>query len=143
MSEHQVSMSASSNYDSGKTIALVVYILQAAGFFIGLTFIVGAIINYVKRGDVKGTWLESHFKWQLRTFWFGILWNVIGVLTIVFTIGYLILAINFFWMIYRIVKGFIRLNDRKSMYNDNVIANVTVNVTSVTVDETQRESSGS
>lgn len=54
------------------------YALQAIGFFVGITYIVAIIINYVKRDDVKGTWLESHFRWQMRTFWFSLLWAIIG-----------------------------------------------------------------
>ena len=61
-----------------KTIATVVYALQAAGFFIGLTWIVAIVLNYIKKEDVAGTWLESHFRWQIRTFWFGLLWGVLG-----------------------------------------------------------------
>ena len=52
-----------------KDVALLVYILQAVGFFIGITWIVALIINYVKRDDVRGTWVESHFEWQIKTFW--------------------------------------------------------------------------
>ena len=55
-----------------KDLALLVYILQAVGFVIGLTWIVGVIINYVKRDDVRGTWVESHFDWQIKTFWIAL-----------------------------------------------------------------------
>jgi uncharacterized membrane protein len=61
-----------------KTVAAVVYALLAAGFFVGITWIIAVIIDYVKKDDAKGTWLESHYRWQLRTFWFGLLWGVIG-----------------------------------------------------------------
>ena len=77
--------------------------------------IVGIIINYVKKDDVAGTWLESHFRWQIRTFWFGLLWAAIGAATAVILIGFAILFANFCWIIYRIVKGWLNLNDNKPM----------------------------
>ena len=66
---------------AAKSAAQLVYILQAVGFFIGLTWIVAVIVNYVKLDDARGTWVESHFRWQIRTFWFGLLWGVIGAIS--------------------------------------------------------------
>jgi uncharacterized membrane protein len=74
------------------------------------------IINYVKRDDVKGTWLESHFRWQIRTFWFVLLWSVIGFVTTVILVGYVILFVNAIWLIYRIAKGWLNLRDEKKPY---------------------------
>lgn len=99
-----------------KTIATVVYALQALSFLLGITFIIGVIMSYVKRSDVKGTWLESHFRWQIRTFWFSVLWTVIGVVTSYVLVGYFILLAALVWLIYRIVKGWLRLADDKPMY---------------------------
>ena len=65
------------------------------------------ILNYVKRGDVRGTWLESHFQWQIRTFWFGVLWVLPCVLFVIMTLGigiiiaWVPLAIVSLWFIYR------------------------------------------
>lgn len=101
---------------SAKTITMVVYGLQAVAFVVGVTAIVAIIINYVKRGDVQGTWLASHFKWQIRTFWYSLLWSIIGVLLFFAVIGYFILVANLIWVIYRIVKGWLRLVDGKPMY---------------------------
>lgn len=98
-----------------KTLASVVYILYALSYFTGITAIVGIIINYVKKEDVTGTWLESHFRWQIRTFWFGLLWAVIGGLTAFILVGFAVLFANFCWIIYRIVKGWLNLNDGKPM----------------------------
>ncbi len=98
-----------------KTITQVVYVLYALSYFTGITGIVGIIINYVKRDDAQGTWLESHFTWQIRTFWFGLLWAVIGAATAVILIGFAVLFANFCWIIYRIVKGWLNLNDNKPM----------------------------
>ena len=98
-----------------KTLAMVVYALQAAGFFVGLTWIVAVVMNYVKKDDVAGTWLESHFRWQIRTFWFGLLWGVVGGLLAVVVVGFAVLFAAAVWIIYRIVKGWLNLNDGKPM----------------------------
>ena len=96
-----------------KTLTTVVYALQAAGFLVGITWIVAVVIDYVKRDEAKGTWLESHFSWQIRTFWWGLLWGAIGVITFLIIIGWLILVADAIWIIYRIVKGWLYLNDDK------------------------------
>lgn len=102
--------------DSAKTITTVVYALQALSFFVGITAIVAIVINYVKIDDIKGSWLESHFRWQMRTFWYGLLWGVIGAITFIFIIGWFILIADGIWVIYRIVKGWLRLNDGKEIF---------------------------
>jgi len=99
--------------NSLKTIATVVYALQAAGFFVGITWIVAVVINYVKKEEAKGTWLESHFSWQIRTFWWGLLWAVIGTLLVFVLIGFAVLFADAVWIIYRIVKGGLNLYERK------------------------------
>jgi len=96
-----------------KTLAIIVYILQIAAIFNGITAIIGVIINYLKLKEVKGTWLESHFHWQIRTFWYSLVWSVIGMLTYIFIIGIFILLFTAIWLIYRVVKGFIRLQEHK------------------------------
>jgi len=99
-----------------KNVVSLVYGLQAASFLVGITFVAAVIVNYIKREDVQGTWLESHFRWQIRTFWFSLLWFTLGLLTFVFAIGYFIMIANAIWLIYRIIKGWLRLNDGKEMY---------------------------
>ena len=99
-----------------KKTTLLVYALQAFGIVLGVTFIAGVIINYLKKDLAKGTIYESHFRWQLRSFWFGTPWIVIGVFTSLFLVGYFILIANSIWMKYRIVKGWMALNDGKEMY---------------------------
>jgi len=98
-----------------KTIATVVYALQAAGFFVGITWIVAVIMDYVKKDDARGTWLESHFRWQIRTFWFGLLWGVIGGILCLILVGFVVLAADAIWIIYRIVKGWLNLAENKAM----------------------------
>lgn len=101
---------------SAITLTTVIYALYAASYFVGVTAIVAIVMNYVKRDDVAGTFLESHFRWQIRTFWFGVLWGVLGAITFVFIIGWFVLFADGIWIIYRIVKGWLRLNDGKPMY---------------------------
>ena len=107
--------------DRLKTLTMLVYALQAAGFLLPpVVWIVAVIINYVRKDDVAGTWLESHFRWQIRTFWFGLLWAVFGFLFMITIIGWFagmfILMVDSTWIIYRVVKGWLRLNDGKQMY---------------------------
>jgi uncharacterized membrane protein len=92
-------------------------------FIFGWPSIIAVIINYVKRSDARGTWLESHFRWQIRTFWYALLWTilvalvsavllvvVIGVAT--WIVGLIALGI---WAIYRIARGWMRLSGRQPM----------------------------
>jgi len=102
------------NLRSSKTITTAIYALQAISCLVGITYLIAVIINYVKKSDVEGTWLESHFRWQIRTFWFSLLWNVVGALVI--PLGYSVMAANLIWVIYRIVKGWLRLSEGKEMY---------------------------
>src|SRR5512143_2415220 len=91
-------------------------------FLTGWPSIIAVILNYVKRADARGTWLESHFRWQIRTFWFGLLWVSLCLIFIVGTFGigiliaWLPLAFITVWFIYRIARGWIALNDKRPMY---------------------------
>ena len=96
--------------------AYSVYILQALGFIIPITPVIGVIVNYIKDEDVRGSWLESHFRWQKATFWYGLLWVLLGVLTAWIGIGYLLLWVLPIWFVYRIARGWIYLVDGKEMY---------------------------
>lgn len=99
-----------------KQLTTIIYALYAVSFLVGLTAIAAIIMNYVKQDEVRGTFLESHFRWQIRTFWFGLLWGVLGVILSFVFIGIFVLIGNVIWMIYRIVKGWLNLNDNKPMY---------------------------
>lgn len=99
-----------------KTITAVVYALQAMAYFTGLTALVGVIVNYVKRDDVRGTWLESHFRWQIRTFWFALLWFALGALSWIVFFGMIVVGATAIWVIYRIVKGWLNLYEERPMY---------------------------
>ncbi|MRJ41435.1 hypothetical protein AKK86_03905 [Idiomarina sp. FenBw--71] len=101
--------------DQNKTLTLVIYILQLVSCFVGFTSIVGIIINYIKRAEVRGTYLESHFTWQIRTFWWMLVWSLIGLVTTFFGIGFIVLLVAAVWFIYRAVRGLLNLNDNKPM----------------------------
>jgi len=99
-----------------RTLTLVTYCLYALSAFVGLTAIVAIIVNYVKRDDTRGTIYESHFTWQIRSFWWGLLWGVIGFCTIwLLGFGFLVLGVSSIWLIYRVVRGFLNWNDGKAM----------------------------
>ena len=91
-------------------------------FLTGWPSIIAVVLNYVKRGDVSGTWLDSHFRWQIRTFWFGVLWVVLCGALVVLTLGvglivvWLPLAIVALWFVYRVARGWLRLRARRPMY---------------------------
>ena len=91
-------------------------------FLTGWPSLIAVIINYVKRSDVRGTWLDSHFRWQIRTFWFGLLWVALCMTFVVMTLGvgmliaWLPLTVVGLWFIYRIAKGWLRLKDHQPMY---------------------------
>ncbi len=92
-------------------------------FIFGWPSIIAVIINYVKRGDARGTWLESHFEWQIKTFWIAVVASILiaiaGALLVIVLIGFAIWAIGFFalgiWAIYRIATGWMRLNERRAV----------------------------
>jgi uncharacterized membrane protein len=102
--------------EQNKSITQVVYGLYAASLVVGVTYIVAIILNYVKKDDVVGTMYESHFRWQIRTFWFSLLWFGIGLLTVVFIVGIFVWIASGIWFIYRIVIGWLRLSEGKPMY---------------------------
>lgn len=98
------------------TLTLIIYALQGLSFVVGITGLAAIIMNYVKRDEMTGTWLESHFLWQIRTFWYGLLWAVVGVALMWIVVGSFIIFANAVWVIYRIVRGILNLLDNKPMY---------------------------
>ena len=85
----------------------------AGGFVFGLPSLIAVFLNYLKRGDVAGTWLESHFRWQIRTFWFTLLWLAVYGLLIITIIGiplaWILIALLGLWVGYRVVRGWLAL----------------------------------
>jgi len=115
------------------TVTHVIYALHAFGlltgilgaatvigaFLTGWPSIIAVIINYVKRSEARGTWLDSHFSWQIRTFWFAALWVVVAVILFVTLIGipvaWVIWVITGIWVLYRIIRGWLALSSHKAM----------------------------
>lgn len=118
--EHsQILSTGIENYENLKDVTTLVYLLQAL-FFVGVTPIIGLVINYFKRSEVKGSNLESHFRWQIKTFWWGLFWYCLATV-LIFTwilaiIGFPMLAVVTVWWIYRFVKGWLNLNKGQAMY---------------------------
>jgi uncharacterized membrane protein len=88
-------------------------------FLSGWPSIIAVIVNYVKRSTVRATWLDSHFGWQLRTFWYALLWAVVAGLLILTVVGipvaWVLLVIAGLWVLYRIIRGWIALTEKKPM----------------------------
>lgn len=88
-------------------------------FLSGWPSIIAVVMNYIKRGETQGTFLESHFRWQIRTFWFALLWVAIAVLAGLTLVGLplamLIAVASGVWVLYRIVRGWLRLVSEKGM----------------------------
>ncbi|GAC1374581.1 MAG: membrane protein [Aquirhabdus sp.] len=133
------------NDESGLIIVNhVTYALYLFSFFtVGLTWLVAIIINYVKRSDANGTWLQSHFDWQINTFWYGIIMAIIATMLIIFGLptgvaglasedpmssfsllslsGLLVLAGAAFWFfiicwhLYRIIRGWLHLASKRTV----------------------------
>jgi uncharacterized membrane protein len=107
-------------------LSLLIGILSAVtivgAFLIGWPSIIAVIMNYIKRGDARGTWLESHFRWQIRTFWFGAVWVGLCALFTILTLGigllivWLPLAFVSVWFVYRVVRGWLALREHRPMY---------------------------
>ena len=119
--------------DSLVTLTHVIYALHAftvvtglltpalivTAFLTGWPSIIAVILNYLKRDEARGTFLESHFRWQIRTFWFALFWVAIAWLLIFTLFGIPFAAAIFviagLWVLYRIARGWLRLNDRLGM----------------------------
>jgi uncharacterized membrane protein len=99
-----------------KNVTLTVYALQALSFIWGLPAIVGLIINYVKREDARGTLYESHFTWQIRSFWWGLVWALVGGVLAVLLVGFVVMFVAWVWMIYRVVKGWLKLTEGQPVF---------------------------
>lgn len=126
-------LSVSDNLDGPRAWAHIMYglhALSAAGGVLTSAFvltsflyswpsIIAVIINYVTRDNVRGTWLESHWRWQLRTFWFAVLWYLIHGLLMITIIGipaaFMVIVITGLWVLYRVIRGWMALLNRATM----------------------------
>jgi uncharacterized membrane protein len=99
--------------EQARKLATICYALYAISCIIGITAIAAIIINYLKRDDVAGTWVASHFEWQIKTFWYTLIGAFVSWLLMFILIGFPMLLAVGVWAIYRIVKGWLALNDGK------------------------------
>ena len=118
------------------TTANVVYALHAlavvigiagtatvvGSFLLGIPSIIAVIVNYAQRSEARGTYVESHFRWQIRTFWFTLLWVTVCLLLAITIVGIPAALVGFglttVWVIYRVARGWLRLRERRPMYED-------------------------
>lgn len=116
----------------------ITYFLYVISYFTaGLLWIVPIVMNYMKRHDAEGSWLATHFDWQIKTFWYSIVWFCLGIIIIVFAlggvgvsvladsgniaigsvllaaVGLLIMTFTFIWHLYRVIRGWIALTDNR------------------------------
>ena len=118
------------------TVTHLIYALHAFAVFTGLVgsaTIIGSfvaslpsiaaiVLNYWNQAAVRGTWLESHFRWQIRTFWFAVLWVVVAVLMFLTVIGIpfalLVMGLVGLWILYRVARGWLALSGQRGMPMD-------------------------
>ncbi|OAL77670.1 DUF4870 family protein [Acinetobacter sp. SFA] len=130
-------MNYSIDKDPNRTLTFALYILYIVAIFsAGLLAVVALIINYVKRRDVRGSIFESHFTWQIRSFWWYLFWNIIAFVPFLFlffthedpdlfagvtfsasAFCLIVIFVSWIWIVYRAIRGIMRLNDNKPMYN--------------------------
>jgi uncharacterized membrane protein len=77
------------------------------------SFLIGVVLAYVKKGDAAGSWAESHFRWQIRIFWYALACTVLGWALVIFLVGFVILFAVTVWLIYRILRGWMLANEDK------------------------------
>jgi len=129
-------MNYSIDKDPNRTLTLILYILYIVAIFTGgLLAVIALVINYVKRSSVRGTIFESHFTWQIRTFWWYLIWNIVAFVPFFFlfftgedpdlfvgvafgatTFCLIVIGLAWIWIVYRAIRGIMRLNDNLPMY---------------------------
>lgn len=109
------------NFQQAKTLAWWLYLVHGASFVfsLGALSFIPLIINYLKRGESAGTFVHSHHSWQIRSFWWYVFWVVVGAIIWVTLIGIpvalLVWSLAWLWKAYRLVRGFIDLNNNNPM----------------------------
>ena len=117
----QATISDSERLGSLRKLMHILYALYAIFWLTGgVTALIAIIVDYVKRDDARGTLYASHFAWQIRSFWWSVAWGVLGgvffVSVVLIPLAFAVWGVLSFWMLYRIVKGWLYLNDSKPMY---------------------------
>ncbi len=107
--------------EDAKQLARILYVVHALTFFfsLGLLSILPLIVNYLKRPDTAGTMVHTHHTWMIRSFWFYILWMavavVLAVTIVLIPLAWLVGAVAWLWKAYRLIRGFIDLNNNRAM----------------------------
>lgn len=129
-------MNYSIDKDPYRSLTIVLYVLYIIAIFsAGILALVALVINYIKRDAVRGSIFESHFTWQIRTFWWYLIWNIIAFLPFLFlfftgenvtafagvalgstTFCLAVIGLSWIWIVYRAIKGLIKVNDNQPMY---------------------------
>ena len=93
-------------------IALIIYILYFLGYFTGITAVIGVIMAHIQL-DTADPMLATHYRFQIRTFWIGLFYLVVGTVLSLIIIGWVVLAWWFIWSLIRSIKGLLALNERR------------------------------
>ena len=101
---------------SNTSTALIVYVLYFVAYFVGITAIVGVVIAHVQKGS-GGAVLDSHYDFQIRTFWIGLLYLIVGFVLMFVLIGFLVWGWWFVWSLIRNIKGILALNENRPIAN--------------------------
>lgn len=121
-----------------KTLTLILYILYILAIFsAGILAIVALVINYVNQEQVKGSIYASHFTWQIRSFWWYVVWNIIAFIPLIFiffttenpkmffgvvfgtgSFCVAVISLAWIWIVYRAIRGILALNDDQAMYDE-------------------------
>lgn len=129
-------MNYTADQDPNRSLTILLYILYIIAIFsAGILAVIALIINYWKRSNVQGSIFESHFTWQIRTFWWYLIWNIIAFLPFLFlfftgdnpnafagvalgatTFCIAVIGLSWVWIVYRAIKGIIKVNDNEPMY---------------------------
>lgn len=105
------------NNDKDST-AKIIYVLYLAGIVVGITSIIGVVMAYINRSEAP-EWLKSHYTFQIRTFWMGLLFMFVGALLMIVLVGYLVLLFWVIWLVIRCVKGMKMLDQKRPIENVN------------------------
>jgi uncharacterized membrane protein len=105
-------------------IGLTSPVTVVGSFVFGIPSIIAVIMNYARQAEARGTYLESHFSWQIRTFWFAVLWGLVifgvSLVLMLILIGFVTLpaglALLGVWVIYRVIRGWLALRDRRPVH---------------------------
>lgn len=97
-----------------QTLVTACYVLHLVGAILAVPSLVGLVLNYLKAGD-SGALLGSHHRWMIRSFWWATLWLILGYVTVLFAVGWLILGLTWLWYVYRHIRGLISLANGEPM----------------------------